>query len=256
MTLTPNMQARLAIVSGGTRGIGAAIAERLLQDSWTVYACYLRNKKAAEAASAKFASLPGKFVAVKANVAEAESVNALIAAVRAAETQPIRALVLNAASGVLKPLGDNTQKHWDWTMNINAWGSVQLAQAARPHMAAGSAIVAISSPGAVAAIPNYGAVGVSKAAIEAAIRQLAFEWAPAGIRANIVRAGLVPTEALDHFPNRADMEAATLARTPLGRLVQPADVANAAAFLLSDAANAITGATLVIDGGASLNAGI
>jgi enoyl-[acyl-carrier protein] reductase III len=93
---------------------------------------------------------------------------------------------------------------------------------------------------------------VSKAAIEAAVRQLAYEWGAHGIRVNTVRAGLVPTAALDHFPDRERFERETLARTPLGRLVQPDDVAAAVMFLLSGDAAAITGTTLVVDGGAAI----
>lgn len=251
-----NVHKPLAIVTGGTRGIGAAVSELLLQKGWIVYACFLRNRKAAEAAAKQFQNLPGEFHTVKANIASEADLHMLVESVAQKHREPLRGLVLNAASGVLKPLSENTRKHWEWTLDINAWGNIRLAQLARPHLRAGSAIVAISSPGAVAAIPDYGAVGVSKAALEAAVRQLAYEWGPAGIRVNTVRAGLVPTEALDHFPDREAMEQQALAKTPLGRLVQPADVAAAVHYLLSDAASAITGTTLVVDGGASLGAGI
>ena len=246
------MSKPLAIVTGGTRGIGAAISKVLLQDGWTVYACYLRNKKAAEETARSFAATDGDYHIVKANVAKEADLTMLVESVVREHGGPIQGLVLNAASGVLKPLAENTRKHWEWTLDINAWGSVRLAQLARPHLSDNAALVALSSPGAVGAIPNYGTVGVSKAAIEAAVRQLAYEWGPDGIRANIVRAGLVPTGALDHFPNRETMESEALAKTPLGRLVQPADVANAVRFLLSDQAAAITGATIVVDGGSSL----
>ncbi|RMF11895.1 MAG: SDR family oxidoreductase [Candidatus Dadabacteria bacterium] len=242
----------LTIVTGATRGIGAAVTRRLLAQGWTVYGCYLRNRRAADAFAADVADLPGQFVPVKANVAKEADLILLVESAVHEHGGPIRGLVLNAASGVLRPLAEQTRKHWDWTMDINAWGAIHLAQLARPHMADGSSIVGLSSPGAVRAIPDYGSVGVSKAAIEAAMRQLAFEWGPAGIRVNTVRAGLVPTDALNHFPDRDALEAETRARTPLGRLVEPDDVAAAVAFLLGDDARAITGTTLVVDGGAAI----
>ena len=242
----------LAIVTGATRGIGAAVSTRLLHDGWTVYGCYLRNRRAADTFASEVAGYPGTFVPVKANVAREADLVLLVESAVHEHGGPVRGLVLNAASGVLRPLGEQTRKHWDWTMDINAWGTVRLAQLARPHMDAGSAVVALSSPGAVRAIPDYGSVGVSKAAIEAAMRQLAFEWGPAGIRVNTVRAGLVPTDALNHFPDRETLEAETLSRTPLGRLVRPDDVAGAVRYLLSDDAAAITGTTLIVDGGAAI----
>lgn len=250
-TTNPPPASPLAVVTGGTRGIGLATSARLLAAGWTVLAPYLRNRKAAAAAAETLAA-GERYVPLKANVAESEGIATITAAV--ADRGVLHGLVLSAASGVLKPLAQNTRKHWDWTLGINAYGPLALVQALRPYMRAGTAVVALSSPGAVRAIPDYGAVGVSKAALEAIVRQLAYEWGPDGIRLNTVRAGLVPTEALDHFPDRDELERTTLARTPLRRLVQPDDVAAAVVFLLGPDAAAITGATLVVDGGAALEA--
>jgi enoyl-[acyl-carrier protein] reductase III len=95
-------------------------------------------------------------------------------------------------------------------------------------------------------------VGVSKAALEAVVRYLAVELAPRGIRVNAVSAGVVETNALDHFPNREKMISKSLERTPAGRLVEPSDVADAVCFLCSPAAEMVRGQTLVVDGGFSL----
>jgi enoyl-[acyl-carrier protein] reductase III len=101
-------------------------------------------------------------------------------------------------------------------------------------------------------LENYVLVGTSKAALESVVRYLAVELAPRGIRVNAVSAGVVETEALDHFPNREQMIHAGKSRTPAGRLVEPDDVAGAVAFLCSDDAKMVCGHTLIIDGGFSL----
>jgi enoyl-[acyl-carrier protein] reductase III len=119
-------------------------------------------------------------------------------------------------------------------------------------MREGSSFVGISSLGSTRVLENYVLVGVSKAALEAIVRYLAVELAPMGIRVNAVSAGVVETGALEHFPNREEMIASGLKRTPAGRLVEPRDVADAVAFLCSDAAQMVRGQTLVVDGGFSL----
>ena len=120
-------------------------------------------------------------------------------------------------------------------------------------MPQGASVVALSSLGSVRVLPNYTLVGVSKAALEALVRYLAVELAPRGIRVNAVSAGVVETEALEHFPNREEMLASG-ARNPAGRLVTPDDVAGVVSFLCSPDAEMIRGQTLVIDGGWSLPA--
>ena len=127
-----------------------------------------------------------------------------------------------------------------------------LARALAPKMERGSSFVGISSLGSQRVLENYVLVGVSKAALEAVVRYLAVELAPLGIRVNAVSAGVVETGALDHFPNREQMIATGLKRTPAGRLVEPGDVAEAVSFLCSDAAEMVRGHTLVVDGGFSL----
>jgi len=145
-----------------------------------------------------------------------------------------------------------TWHHWDWTMNINAATLLPLAQRARPMMKGGGTIVAVSSLGALRAIPMYAAIGASKAALESLVRHLAVELAPDGIRVNAVSAGVVDTDALKHFPHRDDIVGSSLLKTPAGRLTTPQDVADVTLFLVSPLAQMIVGQTVTVDGGYSV----
>jgi enoyl-[acyl-carrier protein] reductase III len=231
------------LVTGGTRGIGLAIAKRLVADGATrAVLGYMRNDAAAEAAAA---GLDAEVVLVRGEVSKPAVVEEL------ASHGPYSVVVHNAATGVVKPALETTDKHWDWTLNANARALLALARACAPTMADGSSIVAISSLGSQRVLDNYVLVGTSKAALESVVRYLAVELAPRGIRANTVSAGVVETGALDHFPNREEM-LLSVERTPAGRLVEPDDVAGAVSFLCSGDAAMIRGQTLVVDGGFTL----
>ena len=235
------------LVTGGTRGIGKAIALRLASEGATRIALgYLRNDKAAEAAADEIRAAGAEPILVRGNVASEKVVAEF------ASHGPYAAVVHNAATGVIKPALETEDKHWDWTLNANARALLSLARACAPHMPNGSSIVAVSSLGAQRVLENYVLVGTSKAALESVVRYLAVELSPRGIRVNAVSAGVVETEALDHFPNREQMLSAGKARTPAGRLVEPEDVAGAVAFLCSPDADMLRGHTLIMDGGYSL----
>src|SRR5207247_5150116 len=168
-----------------------------------------------------------------------------------AELGPLDALIHSAATGVIRPALEIEKKHWDWTLDANAYALLALAKATAPQMQPGSSIVAISSLGSTRVLENYVIVGTSKAALESLVRYLAVELAPRGIRVNAVSAGVVETEALDHFPNKdAMLEMGT--RNPVGRIVSPEDVAGVVTFLCSPDAEMIRGQILVVDGGWSL----
>jgi enoyl-[acyl-carrier protein] reductase III len=235
------------LVTGGTRGIGREVARRFAQNGATRIALgYLRNDSAAGEAAEELRGLGAEPVLVRGNVASAK------VAGEVAALGPLDALVHCAATGVIRPALETTDKHFDWTLAANTRAFLSLARAAAPQMPAGSSIVAVSSLGASRVLENYILVGTSKAALEALVRYLAVELASAGIRVNAVSGGVVETGALDHFPNREQMLAGSLARTPAGRLVEPADVADAVAFLCSPEAEMIRGQTIVVDGGFSL----
>ena len=235
------------LVTGGTRGIGKAIALRLASEGATRIALgYLRNDKAAEAAADEIRAAGAEPILVRGNVASEKVVAEF------ASHGPYAAVVHNAATGVIKPALETEDKHWDWTLNANARALLSLARACAPDMPTGSSIVAVSSLGAQRVLENYVLVGTSKAALESVVRYLAVELSPRGIRVNAVSAGVVETEALDHFPNREQMLSAGRTRTPAGRLVEPEDVAGAVAFLCSPDADMLRGHTLIMDGGYSL----
>ena len=234
------------LITGGSRGIGKAIALRFATlGASRVAIGYLRSDAAAEATAAELRALGAEPVLVRGNVSSArvlEQVTAL---------GPLDVLVHNAATGVIRPALETEDRHWDWTLGANAKALLSLARAAVPQMPSGASIVGLSSLGSQRVLENYSLVGTSKAALEALVRYLAVELAARGVRVNAVSAGVVDTGALEHFPNREAMLELG-ARNPVGRLVTPEDVAAAVAFLCSPEAEMVRGQTLVVDGGYSL----
>jgi enoyl-[acyl-carrier protein] reductase III len=237
------------LVTGGTRGIGRAIALRFAREGAARVALgYLRNDRAAEEAAELVREGGAEPVLVRGNV----SSHRVLDEIRA--LGPLNAVVHSAATGVIRPALEAEEKHWDWTVNANARALLTLAQATAATMPHGSSIVALSSLGSHRVLENYVLVGTSKAALEALVRYLGVELAPRGIRVNAVSSGVVETGALEHFPNREEMRSAARERTPAGRMVEPDDLAAAVAFLCSDDAAMICGQTLIVDGGFSLPA--
>jgi enoyl-[acyl-carrier protein] reductase III len=235
------------LVTGGSRGIGKAIALRFAElGAGRVAIGYLRNDRAAEDAAEELRSAGTEPLLVRGNVSS-ERVLAEIAG-----AGPWNVVVHSAATGVIRTALETEDKHWDWTMNANAKALLSLTRAAAPTMPAGSSIVAISSLGSIRVLENYVLVGTSKAALEALVRYLAVDLAPREIRVNAVSAGVVETGALDYFPNREQMLEMARTRTPAGRMVEPKDVADAVVFLCSPGAKMIRGQTLIVDGGYSL----
>jgi enoyl-[acyl-carrier protein] reductase III len=236
------------LVTGGTRGIGLAIALRLVRDgAGRAVLGFMRNDAAAADAATQVRAAGAEPVLVRGDVAKQRTIDEL------ASHGPYRVVVHNAATGVIRSALETTDKHWDWTMNANARSLLALARATAPSMESGSSIVAISSLGSHRVLENYVLVGTSKAALESVVRYLGVELAPRGIRVNAVSASVVETGALEHFPNREEM-LLSVERTPAGRLVEPDDVAGSVSFLASDDAKMFCGQTLVVDGGFSLPA--
>ena len=234
------------LVTGGSRGIGKAIALRFASLGATRVAIgYMRGDSAAEETASELEAAGAEPVLVRGNVASQRIADEV------AGLGPLDVLVHAAATGVIRPALETEDKHWDWTLSANARALLSLTRAAAPSMPRGSSIVGISSLGSIRVLDNYTLVGVSKAALEALVRYLAVELAPRGIRVNAVSAGVVETGALEHFPNREAMLEGG-ARNPVGRLVEPEDVAACVTFLCSPEAEMIRGHTLVVDGGWSL----
>jgi enoyl-[acyl-carrier protein] reductase III len=248
-----DLHGKIALVTGSSRGIGKAIALRLAENGVDLVVNYVRHRRDAEETAALIEEKGARCQVVKANVANDEDVRQMFELIKA-EYGRLDFLISNAASGVLKPAMELDSRHWNWAMDINARSLLTLAQQALPLMPQGGRIMAVSSLGAVRAVENYTAVGASKAALESLVRHLAVELGPKGILVNTISAGAVDTEALKKFPNRRQILDTALARTPIGRLTTPADVADVALFLCSHLADMIHGQTIVVDGGYSIRA--
>jgi enoyl-[acyl-carrier protein] reductase III len=245
---TRALQGKVALVTGAARGIGRAIARKLAGEGADIAVNYYNSHDEAEALCAELRGLGRRAVAIQGSVGVPDSVGDMFEALRT-QFDRVDIVVSNAASGVLKPVMDMGLKHFRWCMETNALAVNLLAQQAVPMMKDGGRIIAMSSLGAQRAMPDYGFIGASKAALEALVRALAQELGPRGIRVNTVSAGVVDTDALAHFPNREELIADFARRTPAGPVLRPGDVANAVYLLCLPEASMINGHTLVVDGG-------
>jgi enoyl-[acyl-carrier protein] reductase III len=229
------LNGRVALITGGSRGIGRAIALKFAQNGIHVVVNYVRHRRDAESTAREIEACGVRCFVVKANVANDEDVKSMFGLIDR-EFGTLDFMVSNAASGVLKPALELSSRHWNWAMDINARALLSLAREGVGLMKKGGRIMAVSSLGAVRSL----------------VRHLAVELGPKNINVNTISAGAVDTEALKKFPNRQEILDTAISKTPLGRLTTPEDVADVALFLCSDLAAMIQGQTIVVDGGYSI----
>jgi enoyl-[acyl-carrier protein] reductase III len=242
---------KVALVTGASRGIGRAIALKLGAVGCDIAANYFNAHDEADSLCAALTAMGRRVVALQGNVADPASIDEVFDGLRK-HFDHIDILVSNAASGVLRPLEDVTLKHWRYCMETNAFALLLLVQRALKLMPRGARIIAISSLGAHRAMPDYGLIGASKAALESLARSLAYELAPRGIRVNVVSGGVVETDALKAFPMRRQIVAGFKRRSPARRVLRAEEIADAVYLLCLPEAEMVNGHTVVVDGGFSI----
>ena len=243
---------KVALITGGSRGIGRACTLKFAQLGADVVINYSRSVEDAEATAREAEQLGVRALPMQADVGDRDAILALFAKM-SDQFGRLDVLVNSAARGLERPRGaiDSLPRHLKHTMDVNLFGPWFCAQEAAKLMQKGGAIVNLLSPGAERYVPRYAPVAVSKGALASLTTYLAAELAPLGVRANGVASGFVegsdgvrmlPKELIERYRQAV----------PIGRLAQPEEVAEAVAFLSSDAAAMIVGHVLVVDGGYSL----
>ncbi len=248
--MSQKLAGKVAVVTGASKGIGAAIASHLAAEGAAVVVNYASSKEGAQRVVAEIAGQGGKAVAVQANVAKQADIERLFAEAKKAFGR-LDILVNNAGIYEFAPLEQVTAEHFHKMFDLNVLGLILASQEAVKHFGpAGGSIINISSVAATAALPNTSVYSATKAAVNAVTRTLAAELGPRNIRVNAINPGMVETEGV-HAAGIAgsDFRKQVEAQTPLGRIGQPRDIAPAAVFLASSDAQWITGETLYISGG-------
>jgi enoyl-[acyl-carrier protein] reductase III len=251
-----DLTGKVALVTGSSRGIGRACALRLAEAGADVVVNFVTSGREADEVAAQIAALGRNAACVRADVGQEEDVDDMIGFVQR-EFGRLDILVHNAATGGFRPLAATTQRHFDAAMHTNVLSFVYLLKAAAPLLEAapgrGKAVV-LSSHGTHMALPMYGLIGGSKAALTSLARHWALELGDRGVNVNVVEAGLVETDSTKRLPGAAEMFAGRRYKTMMGdRMLEAADVADAVLFLASPLSDLVQGQTLVVDGGAAIH---
>ncbi|MBI4488544.1 MAG: SDR family oxidoreductase [Deltaproteobacteria bacterium] len=251
MTSDGSLKGRVAMVTGGSRGIGRAIALRFAEAGADLFINFFQSREEAQRTAEEAAERGVSVRLLPADLKEPKQIQAMFEEVRRLAGS-LDILVHNAASGILQSTLELTSRQWDWVMNTNARPLFLCAREAASIMRSGGRIISLSSLGSARVIPLYGAIGISKAALESLTRYLAVELAPRGITVNALSAGAVETEVWDLVPDGRQVLERVRERTPAGRLLTAEEVAEIVFFLASPQAQMIQGQVIVVDGGYSL----
>ena len=244
------LKGKVAVVTGASKGIGAAIAKQLADAGAAVVVNYASSKAGADKVVAAIADNGGKAVAVQADLANEADVRRLFAETKQAFGR-LDVLVNNVGIYEFAPIASVTAELFHKQFNLNVLGLLLATQeAVKLFGPAGGSVVNISSVVATTAVPNSSVYSGTKGAVDSITRSLAAELGPRKIRVNAINPGMVQTEGTQSGGiDDSDFRKETEADTPLGRIGVPGDIAPAAVFLASDDAAWITGETLHISGG-------
>lgn len=244
------LDGKIALVTGGSRGIGAGIAARLAADGARVAVSYVSNQAAADKVVKEIAELGGQAIAIKADVASAQDNEKLIAEVSKAWGK-IDILVNNAGVYEQAPIDKVTLEHYDRVFNVNVKGVIATTIAALPHLNDGGRIINISSGAADATMAGASVYSATKSALDTLSRIWAHDLGKRQITVNSVSPGVTMTDMMkDGLP--AESQQYFIEKTALGRLGEPADIADVVAFVASNDARWITGRVINVDGGIAI----
>jgi NAD(P)-dependent dehydrogenase (short-subunit alcohol dehydrogenase family) len=241
MTLMSKLQGKLAVITGGTAGIGFAIAKRFVDEGAFVFITGRRQKELDEAAKA----LGNNVIGVQGDVSRLQDLDRLYETVTA--RGKIDVLVANAGVGEFAPLANLTEEHFDKLFDLNVKGALFTVQKALALMNDGGSIILIGSVASIKGTAAFGTYGATKAAVRNLVRAWTMELKDRRIRSNVLSPGPIKTPLVERQP--PEVIARLLATIPMGRMGEPDEVAKAAVFLASDDSSFITGIELFVDGG-------
>jgi 3-oxoacyl-[acyl-carrier protein] reductase len=247
---TQKLAGKVAVVTGASKGIGAAIARHLAAEGAAVVVNYASSKTGADKVVADITGAGGKAVAVQGDVSKKADITRLFAETKKAFGK-VDVLVNNAGIYEFGPLENVTEEHFHKQFNLNVLGLLLTTQEAVKHFTpAGGSIVNISSVVGRSPVANASVYSATKGAVDAITKSLAKELGPKKIRVNSLNPGMIETEGL-HTAGFAegDFRKHIETQTPLGRIGQPDDTAKVAVFLASDDSGWVTGETLLVSGG-------
>ncbi len=243
------LDGKVAIVTGASKGIGAAIAKALGAEGASVVVNYSSSKADGEKVAKEITRDGGKAIAAQANLSKREDIERLFAETKKAFGR-LDILVNNAGIYEFAPLENVSEEHFHKHFNLNVLGLLMASQVAAKQFNGGGNIINVSSVASTLGIPQSAVYSGTKGAVDAITRALAAELGPRGIRVNAIRPGMIETEGTRSAGiAESDMRKQVEAQTPLGRIGQPGDIARAAIFLASSDAAWITGETFLISGG-------